>query len=177
MNFERTDIKEHQILIDYKGVFSYDVISQLLLALKEEMERLGEKVLTYKRILVIMIEVLENAGRYMDLHPEVKYDTQFLPTFKLTKNKNMFYIYSGNLVKNEDQVLLQTKIDYLNNASHDDLRKLYRQIISNGKFSNEGGAGLGFIEIAKTSNHKIQYSFEKVNELYAYYYINLELTI
>ncbi len=176
MNFERTNITEHQILIDYKGVFSYDVISQLLLTLKEEMERLGEKVVTYKRILVIMIEVLENAGRYLDSHPEVKFDSQFLPTFRLTKNKNVFYIFSGNLVKNEDQMGIQQKIEHLNHASHDDLKKLYRQIISDGKFSNEGGAGLGFIEIAKTSNHKIHYSFEKVNELYVYYNINLELT-
>jgi Family of unknown function (DUF6272) len=176
MNFKGTNIAEQQILIDYKGVFSYDIISQLLLKLKDEMERLGEKVVTYKRILVIMIEVLENAARYLDSHPEVKYDTQFLPTFKLTKNKNVFCIFSGNLVENEDKMVLQNKIDKLNKASSDDLKKLYRQIISDGNFSNEGGAGLGFIEIAKTSNHKIQYSFEKVNELFVYYNINLELT-
>jgi predicted YcjX-like family ATPase len=176
MNFERNNIAEHQILIDYKGVFSYDVISQLLVTLKEEMERLGEKVVTYKRILVIMIEVLENAGRYLDSHPEIKFDSQFLPTFRLTKNKNVFYIFSGNLVKNEDVIVLRNKIDHLNKASHEDLKKLYRHIISDGQFSNEGGAGLGFIEIAKTSNHKIEYSFEKVNELYVYYNINLELT-
>jgi hypothetical protein len=175
MNFQSNEINEH-ILIDYKGVFSYDVISQLLIKLKDEMELLGEKVTTYKRILVIMIEILENAGRYLDAHPEVKFDTQYLPTFKLTKSNNIFYIYSGNIVRKEDQIYLQKKIDLLNQSTHEGLKKLYRQIISDGKFSNEGGAGLGFIEIAKTSNSKIQYSFEKINSLYVYYNINLALT-
>lgn len=176
MNLRNANIKEHQVLIDYKGVFSYDIISQLLLKLKDEMDHLGEKVATYKRILVIMIEVLENAGRYLDAHPEVKYDTQHLPSFRLTKDDSTFFIFSGNLVKNEDQMVLQTKIDHLNKCNHEDLKKLYRKIISNGEFSNEGGAGLGFIEIAKTSNKKIEYSFEKINEFYVYFNINLELT-
>jgi hypothetical protein len=176
MNFECVNISEQQILIDYKGVLSYDIIAQLLIQLKEEMDRLGEKVSTYKRILVIMIEILENASRYLDAHPEVKFDTQFLPAFRLGKVDNNFYIYSGNLVKNEDRHTLEQKIDLLNKSNQDDLKRLYRQIISDGKFSNEGGAGLGFIEIAKTSNSKLHYSFEKVNDFYVYYNINLALT-
>jgi hypothetical protein len=176
MNFSSAKIAEEHVLIDYKGVLSYDVISQLINRLKDEMNKLGEKLATYKRILIIMVEVLENASRYIDAHPEVKFDTQFLPFFTLAKKDFTYFIFSGNLVKMEDQETLRKKIDELNGLTQDELKQLYRKIISNGKFTNEGGAGLGFIEIAKTSNNKIQYSFDKVNELYAFYAINLELT-
>jgi hypothetical protein len=148
----------------------------LLNKLKDEMDRLGEKLVTYKRILIIMVEVLENSSRYLDAHPEVKFDKKFLPFFTLAKIDLSFIVMAGNLIKIEDQATLQQKMDELNGLNPDELKKLYRKIISNGKFTSEGGAGLGFIEIAKTCNHKIQYSFEKVNETHSFYVINLELT-
>ncbi len=177
MNFYSANISEQQNIIDYKGALSYGIINQLLKRLKIEMDQLGEKLVTYKRILIIMVETLENASKYMHSIPgDVNLDSRFLPFFTLSRTNCSYNILSGNPVKNEHQAIIQQKIDQMNSLEPTELKKLYRKIISNGQFTREGGAGLGFIEIAKTSNGKIRCSFEKVNESYVFYTINIELT-
>jgi hypothetical protein len=141
------------------------------------MDLLGEKLATYKRILIIMVEVLENIHKYIESQQgEVSITPQMQIDFKLTKSDTAYYISASNLIKEEAQEIISKKLDLINSLGHDELKKLYRQIISNGQFTKEGGAGLGFIEIAKTSQNKINYSFQKIDDEYMYYTINLELT-
>jgi hypothetical protein len=176
VNFTNINILEQQNIIDYTGLLCYETINQLVRKLKEETDRLGETLATYKRILIIMVETLENANKYLESHRDTKeLSSQYLPFFKIIKNSSSYFIRAGNLIKNEDQAIIQAKIDQMNNLDRIELKKLYRQIIANGEISREGGAGLGFIEIAKSCDQKIQYSFEKIDESYKFYFINLEL--
>ena len=39
----------------------------------------------------------------------------------------------------------------------------------NGEFTSQGGAGLGFIEMAKTAGTKLEYQFENLTEDYSLY--------
>jgi hypothetical protein len=168
---------EQQMLIDYKGALSFSTISQLLNKLKEQMDLLGEKLSTYKRILIIMVEVLENIHKYIESQQDSKNSKDLTHIdFRLFKTDNLYSISSTNIVKEEAQKSIQDKLDMINKLDHDELKKLYRQIISNGQFTKEGGAGLGFIEIAKTSQNKLKYSFEKIDGDLFYYTINLEIT-
>jgi len=41
---------------------------------------------------------------------------------------------------------------------------LYKQQIKEGKLSEKGGAGLGFIDIAKKSGNKIEYQFKELTD-------------
>jgi len=167
---------ESQLLIEYKGSLTFGTISQLLNKLKEQMDLLGEKLSTYKRILIIMVEILENIHKFTESQlnkpnpiPETPID------FKLTKTEGTYRISASNMVNADAQKIIQDKLDLINRLDHEDLKKLYRQIISNGQFTKEGGASLGFIEIAKTSQSKIEYSFKKMDDAFLYYTINLEL--
>lgn len=166
---------EKQLLIEYSGPLSFSVINKLLAELKEQCDALGEKIATYKRILIIMVEVLENINKYLESKSENKILTQYPIDFQLIKTENKYLIKARNIVGLDVQELLKNKIDLVNKLNTEELKVLYREIISNGQFTEEGGAGLGFIEIAKTSQHKILYSFEKVNDTYSYFTINLEL--
>jgi hypothetical protein len=57
----------------------------------------------------------------------------------------------------------------VNDKDRDELKKLYVQTITNGKFSAKGGAGLGFIEMAKTSGNNLEFSFESIDETFSLY--------
>jgi hypothetical protein len=168
---------EPQLLIEYKGSLTFSTISQLLNKLKEQMDLLGEKLATYKRVLIIMVEVLENIHKYIESQQGNSTSTsQMQIDFKLTKAEAAYHISASNMVTHDAKKIISEKLDLINGLDHDELKKLYRQIISNGQFTKEGGAGLGFIEIAKTSQNKINYSFQKMDEEFLYYTINLELT-
>ena len=168
---------EQRQLINYKGILTFSTISQLLNELKDQMDLLGEKLATYKRVLIIMVEVLENIHKYIESQQGTEDVSRLTEVdFQLVKVGDKFLIKSTNLVRAEAQKRIQDKVDLINRLDHDELKGLYRQIISNGQFTKEGGAGLGFIEIAKTSQNRINYSFEKVDDSFVYYTINLELT-
>lgn len=167
---------EPRLLIEYNGSLTFSTINQLLTKLKEQMDLLGEKLATYKRILIIMVEVLENIHKYIESQQgKVSSTSQMQIDFKLTKTDAVYCISASNPVTCEAKNLISGKLDLINGLNHEDLKKLYRQIISNGQFTKEGGAGLGFIEIAKTSQNKINYSFEKLDDELLYYTIKLEL--
>ena len=165
------------MLIEFKGVLTFEVIGQLLNELKNKMDKLGEKVNTYKRILVIMVETLENICKYTDHHTDNNFIESDYPTiFSLVKKDESYWIAAGNLIRTSDQDYIKERIVKVNQLSPVELKKLYRQTIADGNFNSEGGAGLGFIEIAKSSGKKIDFHFQKVNNNKAFFTINLEIT-
>jgi hypothetical protein len=170
-------MQEEQEIISYQGVISFSDISELLNQLKEKMDSMGEKLITYKRIIILMVEILENIKKYIDAsidNPEMvkKYPT----IFTVVKNPELFCLTGKNIIKKSDEINLSTRIEKVNSLDITELRTLYRQVISNGQFSMEGGAGLGFIELAKTSERKIRYTFEPINDNFSYYTINVEIS-
>ena len=42
--------------------------------------------------------------------------------------------------------------------------------------SKKGGAGLGFIDIARKSGNKLEYHFEKINDDYYFFIINSQIS-
>jgi len=46
-------------------------------------------------------------------------------------------------------------LDEINNLQTDEIRNVYRQMLSNAQFSDKGGAGLGLIEMAKKTGNKL----------------------
>lgn len=165
-----------QIVIEFKGSVTFNTISGLLPQLKESLDALGEKVNTYKRLLTITIEVLENCYRYIDNKLMLKcYQNEYPSFLKIQKMGNDFKIEAGNTVLEEDVSILTSKLNTVNSLDDLGLRELYKKTIANGQFSAVGGAGLGFIEIAKASGEKISYSFEKIDSEIYYYKLTMDV--
>ncbi len=117
-----------------------------------------------------MIESLENVFKYTDMYEDfVEKEKNYLPSLDILKNENCYKLKTCNPVRNVDVERLTRKIEQVNNKSRQELKDLYLETITNGKFSSKGGAGLGFIEMAKTSGHNLEYSFEKITDDYSMY--------
>jgi hypothetical protein len=117
-----------------------------------------------------MIESLENVCKYTDAYEDfVKDQQEYLPTFNLMMNAESIQLITTNPILNKDIEVLKGKIDIVNNKSREELKQLYVETITNGKFSVKGGAGLGFIEMAKTSGRNLEYSFERISDQYSNY--------
>ena len=51
----------------------------------------------------------------------------------------------------------------------DIVKGYYKELIKSSELSDKGGAGLGFVDIARKSGHKLEFDFEKVNEEYSFF--------
>jgi hypothetical protein len=164
-------------LIEYKGVLTFDVIAQLINNLKVIMEKEQEQMNLYKRILIIMVESLENICKYSESQVDnLDLANDYPSVFTLSKKGETYVITTGNLIRREDQRNIEDRISNINQLNPAELRKLYRNIISDGNFNSEGGAGLGFIEMAKSCKKKIEYQFQQVNNTNSFFTINMEIT-
>ena len=74
--------------------------------------------------------------------------------FVVGENKDSFYVITGNLVKNEKMIVLESKLERLNNSSPKDLKHLFLKQMIEGELNEKGGAGLGLIDIARKIGEK-----------------------
>jgi hypothetical protein len=112
-----------------------------------------------------MIEVLENILKYSDTFEDlIEENLLFAPEFELNLENGRFILVSRNPVLKEDCGAIADKIDRINTSDEDALRKFYRETITNGIFTDKGGAGLGLIEMAKVVDEEIRYRFSDLTD-------------
>jgi hypothetical protein len=128
------------------------------------------------KLSFLMIESFQNILRYGDEPINKKLDYQ-KEMFLVRNIGGTFYIGSVNLIENQKVNYVQTKLNEVNDLDEEDLHQLYRKILTNNKFTDAGGAGLGFIEMARKTNQKLQYDFIKINEEYSYFYLLIRVKI
>ncbi len=161
---------QRELILSYSGSLKYDTIGELINNLKKAVANFKIKLSIYKKILLVMIESLENILKYnenFDINSYIR--TNFSPEFKIEKDDDKYFLTSVNVIFNKDASTLKKKINHVNNLDSEGLKKLYKSTITDGRFTHKGGAGLGFIEMAKISTEKIQYGFTQINDEYSLY--------
>lgn len=157
-------------ILNHTGLLSFSSIDTLLTQFKDASQEYDIKFAVYKKILTVMIESLENVCKYTDTYEHfVIEEKKYLPTFTIRMNTSKIELVTTNPVRAEDVEFLKKRIDAVNNKSRDELKDLYVETITNGKFSSKGGAGLGFIEMAKTSGNNLKYTFTPISEEFSLY--------
>lgn len=152
-------------ILSYCGPFTFSTIDRLLSEFKIASQDHRISFRSYKKMISIMIEALENVAKYGE---QVRCDkdrsSPFCPCCYINRNTTIIELITKNPVKNNRVEPLQKRIDHVNSQSREGLRNLYRSTITNGEFSSEGGAGLGLMEIAKIAGSKIDYRFEELSD-------------
>lgn len=152
-------------IVFFQGPLQFGTIAMLLSEFKMAAHDHSLSYRAYKKMISIMIEALENVYRYTSL----TYGDQDAPSgcttsFQINLRDNGLELITRNPVRKEDMASLRNRIDHVNRHNRAELKQLYRDTITNGKFTMSGGAGLGFIEMAKASGSSLQYQFEDFSE-------------
>ena len=125
-----------------------------------------------------MIESLENIIRYNEiLKKDQNIFTDHPPEFRIFAEGNQFFIESGNAILNIDIDKLNQKLSKLNELDKLGIRELYKETITDGKFSEKGGAGLGIIEMAKIADDKLDFSFSEINDNCSFFTLKLAVNL
>ena len=169
---------ERDLILNYQGIFNFEVIGHLLNSLKDETENRGISLAHYKKILSVMIEALENVFKYNEFFENAnRLFPTFYPKFSLEIMDNYYSLNTGNPILNKDMSKLDAHISRINTLDKEGLRQMFRNTLTNGQFSSKGGAGLGFIEMAKVSGEKLQYSFSPIDDTFSYYSFKVSIPL
>jgi hypothetical protein len=166
-------------ILSYQGPLSFSTIDLLLSEFKLAAEDHELSFRTYKKMISVMIEALENVTKYSDqINCNGKSKASgFCPQCEISRNATKIELITRNPVKKQDVAPLRSRIDNVNKQNKEELKELYKSIITNGEFTPDGGAGLGFIEMAKTTGSKLEYAFERLSKEISLYTFRVSMSI
>jgi hypothetical protein len=169
-------MKSYDVVINHKGFMNLAIIDNILHQLRMYLFKKSNEKLLRKRVYSLSVECLDNILKHSDLnekdHELIK---NYPPRFIIERIAGDFIIHTGNIVLNENKDELIPRLDQLNNLELEDINSLYKESLANAEISKKGGAGLGLIVMAKTTRQKIKFDFEKIDNKFFYFAMQLNL--
>ena len=171
-------MKKYDIIINFKGPLTLDMIDDILHDLKIYLHDHIEDKLIRKRVYSLAVECLENILKHSDLSDK-NHDllNKYPPRFIVEFINDAFLIHTGNIILNTNIDNVIQRLTKLNQLQDSEVNQLYKDSLSNAEISEKGGAGLGLIVMAKTTRQKIKFDFEKINHKFSYFAMQLNLKL
>lgn len=166
-------MKEHGITLMYEGEISQNITKAFTTLAKSNMKKQSENESIQQRVYHVMVECLQNIGKHADTIKEEAGEEYGNGMFLVQSLENEYSITTGNAVFNEKVKELQSSLDKVNELDNEGLKNLYKEILSSGSLSEKGGAGLGFIDIAKKTQRKLNYYFLPINDKMSFFVLKI----
>lgn len=166
--------KHEEILQVYLGDLSSETVFCICSELENILKRKKFQKLLIKRSFFLTLEVIQNQL----LHGSKDENKRQYNFLTCTLVGDQLSIYACNLVKKEEVGSLHERINHVNKLLEEKtLRNLYMEQLTNDKFGEKGGGGLGFIKMALVTGNKVEHEFHFENENYAFLSVKLNLQI
>ncbi|OFX88806.1 MAG: hypothetical protein A2W99_04890 [Bacteroidetes bacterium GWF2_33_16] len=169
-------MKSYDVIINHKGNIDLAVIDSILLRLKNYIQDKQLDIVTRKRLYTLAVECLDNIYKHADnleFHQDMF--VEFPPRFIIEKIGEDYMIHTGNVIFEKNKEKITNKINKINSHDQNEINKLYKRALMHAEISDKGGAGLGLIVMARSTGQKIKYDFEKINDKFFYFAMQLTL--
>lgn len=161
-------MKAHEISLVYEGKITHQITKTFVSLVEAQMQEEQEAVRVQRTVFHVMVECLQNISRHADDHESADIFSG-KGIFVISKNNDTYCITTGNVVVNEKITALKDFIDEVNKLDGAQLRNLYMKQMREGRLSEKGGAGLGFIDIRRKTGNELEYQFLPVSDQLSFF--------
>lgn len=169
-------MEQQKLQLVYNGEVNQSITKAFVSLAEKNLEETNESVPTKKRVYHVMVECLQNICKHADDPVTGEPDIPGSGIFVVGYNENAYIVTTGNIVANERIEGLKRLLERVNHLDRDELKQLYKEQIKQSRLSDKGGAGLGFIDIAKKTGNKLTFHFEPVNELSSFFILKTKIS-
>lgn len=170
-NFSDSMGKRNAELV-YKGEISHQVTKAFTSLTETSMLMEQEPNSVQKKVFHVIVEFLQNISKHADSLETGEDRREGSGVFLLCKDEENYTITTGNVMMIHKKEAIASILEKINSLDREGLKALYKQQIKDGRLSEKGGAGLGFIDIAKKTGNKLNYSFVQLNDEYTFFIIS-----
>ncbi|MBE6340840.1 MAG: SiaB family protein kinase [Bacteroidales bacterium] len=156
-------MQANEINLVYEGVVTQEITKTFTALTEKNMVKNEESNQVQRKVFNVMVECLQNISKHADAMTE-NADEERRGIVLVSHGENFYNVITGNVIKKEKRDRLEKSLEHINSLDKEGLSALYKQQIKEGKLSEKGGAGLGFIDIAKKSGNKIEYQFKELTD-------------
>jgi len=172
-DLHRTMMDKNLILV-YQGDFTQETTKSILAMAERNLDSSGEESSIKRKVFNVMVEALQNIVKHSDELVDGQIRSH-AAIFLIGREKEKYSIMSGNPIRKENIEGLTKKLEQINGLDRDGLKELYKEIIKNTTISDKGGAGLGFVDMARKSGERLEYSFPELNDEYAFFCLKVSV--
>lgn len=174
------ELEKQRIMISFKGDLSPDLVTSLLGLVERKMELIEPDHRVRKRVFNVVMECLQNLYHHnarVSVKDGEKVRTEEPQGVVMIAHDDRGYsVLTGNFMASDEVKGLKAHLDRINGCEPEQLRELYKETLSDGRFSRVGGGGLGIIDIARKSGRKLEYGFVPLDNENAFFSLNVNVT-
>lgn len=168
-------MEKNKVLLVYEGEITHQITKAFTSLTETNMQKEQEAQSTQKKVFHAMVECLQNISKHSECMYCKESQEKRKGVFLLTQRQKEYHITTGNMVKVGNIDKIKSILDKINNLDREGLKALYKHQIKEGRLSNKGGAGLGFIDIAKKTGNQLLFSFAPINEDYSFFILSCKV--
>jgi len=170
-------MESNKVVLSFKGDITSELMSSILQIIEQRMEDMNEAPKLRKKVYNVLVECLQNLYHHIDEFPvEPKANLRDRSAiFMVSLNANGYSITTGNYILTRKIDDFQDKLERINSLSKDELKGLYKEVLTSDERSTKGGGGLGMIDIARKTGKKLNYEFARLNENYSFFSLNINI--
>ncbi|HLZ17755.1 MAG TPA: SiaB family protein kinase [Cyclobacteriaceae bacterium] len=180
MNFiydlHRTMMAQKLILV-YEGDFTQETTKSILSMAERNLDSTGEDSGTKRKVFNVMVEALQNIVKHSS---EKGLQAGSLISksaiFMISKDDSRYCVMTGNPIAKANVAKLSANLNDLNSKDKEGLKEMYKEIIKNTQISEKGGAGLGFVDMARKSGEKLEFNFASMDSEYDFFCLKVNVS-
>jgi len=165
----------NRVNLVYEGEITHQITKAFTSLTESNMALEDESNTVQKKVFHVMVECLQNISKHADpLHESNSGIGRGI--FMVSKLQDEYAVTTGNIVIEGKVAELTKMLESINGLDKEGLKLLYKQQIRDGRLSEKGGAGLGFIDIARKTGRPLEFHFLTVNDEYSFFILTSRIS-
>ena len=165
---------DDDMMLSYKGSIDAELISNILEMVESKASDRMADSRVKKKVINVLIETLQNIFHHGTPGPNQKSEDSSVMVYE---RGGEYMVITGNRTPCTRANELARRIDNINSMTRDELNESYRKILLTKQKSSITGAGIGFIDIARRSGQKLEYTLESIDEEYCYFSMRVKIAV
>ena len=169
-------MRSQQLILAYEGDMTQQLTKAFSSLAEESLDKEQEDERVKRKVFHVMVESLQNVARHShdpDTGNPINPGSGIVLVGKATQ---AYFVTTGNIVANDRIDVLRDRLNHINSLEPDELKKYYKEKLRASRLSDKGGAGLGFIDMAKKTGSDIEFQFVPVNEHASFFVYRIQIS-
>ncbi len=162
-----SDLDIRGAVLYFKGNVDSEVINKALDLVEGKLLKTRETPRLRKKVYNVLVESLQNLYHHADRIPK-SYHASRPDRFGLVVMEKLgkgYRITTCNFVAAAHVRELEEKLTRINRSTPEEIKEQYKEILNHQEITAKGLGGLGLLDIARKTGHRIDFRFKRYDDL------------
>lgn len=166
-------LKSQGILFCFVGPLSQGILEEVGVVLRARLESNEPDLTKVRKVFAVFVEQMQNIFSH-SIEVLVEGTEEGVAEVRqgllvMGKEKDNFFVLSGNYVDNEDVDDIRDQLLKLQHMGQEEMKVYFKEMRKKEREGVKKGAGIGFIETARKASEPLQFEISKVDDAKSFF--------